>query len=137
MSHGQSMMECCRLLARIVIGLVFAAGLAPTANAQDSRVAVQGKSAAAAVEAESRQPHDAMSGGPASGSGAQTAVSVAVPVGSVTVGAEFAGGEPRYARRLTIRDGMTIVAVSAIPDGGDGPAATGSFARPEAQPASW
>ena len=66
-----------------------------------------GKSAGNGMEAKERQ----------TGQGLRTnsGISLAVPIGSVSVDPKSVGGEPVYVRRATVRDGMTIVEVSTTP----------------------
>lgn len=66
-------------------------------------------------------------------------VAVAVPVGSVTIGPEFVGGERSFVRRVTMKAGVTVVELSATPFLDEGQAADGSgmTANPDALPAPW
>ena len=114
----------------MAIGLAAVVSVVPAASAQDSRVLDHGKSAGTGIEAEERQTHQRP--------GSDTGVSVAVPIGRVSVGPEFEDGEPVYVRRTTVRAGMTIVEVSTTPFMPVLPsneAAPGAV-RPD-QPASW
>ena len=123
---------------QMAIGLAAVVAVVPASFAQAPRAPGPGKPAEARIEAEERQTSDAMSDGPGSGAREPKVVSVAVPIGKVSVGPEFVGGEPIHVRRTTIRAGMTIVEVSTTPflpvPSANGPPAVG---RPEEQPASW
>lgn len=79
---------------RMAIGLAAVAGVVPASSAQDSRVPDPGKSA---------------------GTGGNKGISVAVPMGKVTVGPKSLDGGPVYVRRSTVREGITIVEVSTTP----------------------
>ena len=93
--------------------LCMATGLAvlvsgvPASFAQDSRVPDQGKPAGTGVEAKKRQTHQGLK--------SNSGISLAVPIGRVSVGHESLDGEPIYVRRSTVREGMTIVEVSTTP----------------------
>ena len=95
------------MLGYMAIGLAAVVGVVPASFAQDSRVLDHGKSAGTGIEAEGRQTHQRP--------GSDTGVSVAVPIGRVSVGPEFEDGEPVYVRRTKVREGMTIVEVSTTP----------------------
>ena len=113
--------------------LCMAIGLAvvvvPASFAQDSRVVDQGKSAGTGIEAEERRTHQRP--------GSNTGISLAVPIGRVSVGPEFVDGEPVYVRRTTVRPGMTIVEVSTTPFMPVFPGVDELIGRPDEQPASW
>ena len=47
--------------------------------------------------------------------GGNTGISLAVPIGSVSVDPQTLGGEAIYVRRVTVREGMTVVEVSTTP----------------------
>jgi hypothetical protein len=117
----------------MAIGLAAVVGVVP-AFAQDWRALDQGKSAATGIEAAERQTHQR--------AGSNRGISLAVPIGRVAVGPEFVDGEPIYVRRTTVREGMTIVEVSATPftpvlRSSEGPpGGDQSIARSD-QPASW
>jgi hypothetical protein len=112
----------------MAIGLAALVGLVPASLAHDSRVPDRGKPAGTGVEAGERQ---------AQRPGSNTGISLAVPTGSVSVGPEFVDGEPIYVRRMTVREGMTIVEVSATPFMADLHSSEAPpIARPD-QPASW
>ena len=66
-------------------------------------------------------------------------VALAVPIGSVTIGPEFVGGERSFVRRVTMKAGVTVVELSATPFLDEGQAADGSgmTANPAALPAPW
>ncbi len=49
------------------------------------------------------------------GPGAIAGISLAVPIGRVCVGPEVVDGGPSYVRRITAKEGMAIVEVSATP----------------------
>ena len=92
---------------RMAIGLVLVAAVVPASFAQAPQVVGHGKSAGTAIEAEERQAHQRP--------GSDTGISIAVPIGRLSVGPEFKEGEPIYVRRTTVRAGMTIVEVSTTP----------------------
>ena len=111
----------------MAIGLAAVVSGVPASLAQDSR----GKPAGTGIEAEEDQTHQRL--------GSDTGISLAVPVGRVSVGPEVTNGEPVYVRRTTVREGMTIVEVSTTPfvpvlASNEGP--PGVIARPD-QPAGW
>ena len=115
----------------MAIGVAVFVNVVPAASAQDSRVPDDGKSAASGTEAEERQTQQTP--------GTNTGISLAVPIGRVSVGPQFVDGEPIYVRRTTGREGMTIVEVSTTPfmpvlASNDG--APAAVARPD-QPAGW
>ena len=87
---------CC-----VAIGLAVVVSGVPAAFAQDSRGSDQDKSAG------TRQTRQSP--------GSNKGISVAVPIGRVSVGPKSLDGEPIYVRRMTVRDGMTIVEVSTTP----------------------
>ena len=91
----------------MAIGLAAVVSGVPASFAQDSRVLDHGKPAGTGIEAEERQTHQRP--------GSSTGISLEVPIGRVSVGPEFLDGEPVYARRMTVREGMTIVEVSTTP----------------------
>ena len=104
----------------MAIGLAAVVGAVPASFAKDSRVADHGKPA----------------GRPGSLDG-KAGISLAVPIGRISVDPGAAGGQPVYVRRQTVRDGMTVVEVSTTPFA---PvlASTGAIpsVRPD-QPAGW
>lgn len=106
----------------------------PASFAQESRVLGHGNSAGTRIEAEARQTHHR----PVSNAG----ISLAVPIGRVSVGPEFLNGEPIYVRRTTAGAGMTIVEVSTtpfmpvLPSNEEAPGVHQPIVRPD-QPASW
>jgi hypothetical protein len=115
----------------LAIGLAAVVGGVPASFARDSRVLDNGKSAGTGIEAEERQTHQRP--------GSNTGISLEVPIGRASVDPESLDGEPIYARRTTVREGMTIVEVSTTPfmpvlasNEGVG----GSIGRPD-QPAGW
>ena len=91
----------------MAIGLAAVVSVVPASFAQAPEVPGHGKSAGTGIEAEERQAHQRP--------GSDTGVSVAVPIGRVSVGPEFVDGEPIYVRRIPVRAGMTIVEVSTTP----------------------
>ena len=116
----------------MAIGLAAVVGVVPAAFAQNSRVVDPGKSAGTRIEAEERQKHQ--------GPGSNTGISLAVPIGRISVGPEVIDGEPIYVRRMTVREGMTIVEVSTTPfmpvlASNEGPRGVDKL-RPD-QPAGW
>ncbi len=126
-------------IGRMAVGLAAVVGVVPAALAQAPEVPGPGKPAGTS----------------------DTAVSVAVPIGRVSVGREFADGEPIYVRRTTVRAGMIIVEVSATPfppvapasekppvsrsnggpavlsSGGEPPGVEPSTGKPNDQPTGW
>ena len=109
----------------MAIGL--AVSVVPAAFAKDSRVLERGKPAGTGIIAEEPQRN--------------SGISLAVPIGGVTVGPKSLDGEPIYVRRATVREGMTIVEVSTTPfmpvlASNEGPPGAQSIVRPD-QPASW
>ena len=90
----------------------------PASFAQDSGVLDQGKPA---------------------GTGGKAGISIAVPIGKISVGAESLEGEPIYVRRSTVREGITVVEVSTtpfMPDPSSGQQVAQLVLRPD-QPAGW
>ena len=115
----------------MAIGLAFVVSGVPASFAQDLRVQDQGKSAGTGIKEKERQTHQRL--------GSDTGISLAVPIGRVSVGPESLDGEPIYVRRMTVREGMTIVEVSTTPFmpvllASEEP--PGVIGRPD-QPASW
>ena len=109
----------------------------PASFAQDSRVPDHGRPAGTGVQADMRQSHDKLSGGLRSEPRSHAGVHVAVPIGKVSVGPGLVEGEPSYVRRTMVRDGMTIVEVSATPFMPDLPSTVAELiVRPD-QPAAW
>lgn len=88
------------------IGLAVVFSGVPAAFAQEG-VSDQGKPVGAGAEARKRQTHQGLK--------SNSGISLAVPIGRVSVGHESLDGEPIYVRRSTVREGMTIVEVSATP----------------------
>ena len=107
----------------IAIGLAVPVSVVPASLAH-------GKSAETGTEAKERQTHQR----PESNSG----ISIAEPIGRVSVGPKLLDGEPIYVRRTTVREGMTIVEVSTAPFMPDLPSGqpVGPITRPD-QPAPW
>jgi len=86
--------------------LCIAIGLAVPVNVVPASLA-HGKPAGTGIEAKERQKHQGIE--------SNKGISLAVPIGSVSVDPKSVGGEPVYVRRATVRDGMTIVEVSTTP----------------------
>ena len=78
----------------MTIGLAVVVGDVPASFAQDSRDSDPGEAA---------------------GTTSNKGISLAVPIGTVTVGPRSLDGEPVYTRRSTVREGITIVEVSTTP----------------------
>jgi hypothetical protein len=120
--------------AYLAIGLAAVVCVVPAAFAQDSRVLDHGKSAGTGIETEERKTQQRP--------GSNTGISLAVPIGRVRVGPESLDGEPVYVRRMTVREGMTIVEVSTTPfmpvlrSNEELAGVNESIVRPD-QPASW
>ena len=115
----------------LAIGLAAVVGVVPASFAQESRVLDRCKSAGTGIEADERQAQQR----PRSNRG----IFVVVPIGRVCVGPETVDGEPSYVRRITAKEGMAIVEVSAtpfMPDLRSGEVAAGVIGRPD-QPAGW
>jgi hypothetical protein len=91
----------------MAIGIAVIVGGVPASLAQDSRVLNDGKAAGTGIEAKERQTHQRP--------GSNKSISLAVPIGTVSVGPRSLDGEPVYVRRTTVREGMTIVEVSTTP----------------------
>jgi hypothetical protein len=114
----------------MAIGLAVVVCGVPAAFAQAPRVLVHGKVAGTGIEAAVQTPRS------------NTGISLAVPIGRVSVGPEIVDGEPIHVRRTTVREGMTIVEVSTTPfmpvlhANQDSSAVAGLIGRPD-QPASW
>ena len=87
----------------MAFGLSAVVGGVPATFAQDSRVPDHDKVAGT----EERQTHQTP--------GSKTGISLAVPIGKVTVNPKSLDGEPVYVRRTAVREGMTIVEVSTTP----------------------
>ena len=96
-------------IGHMAIGLAAVVGVVPASFAQDSRVLDHGKSAGTGIEGEEeRQAHQRFR--------SNTGVSLAVPIGRVSVGPDLVGGdEPIYVRRTTVSGGITIVEVATTP----------------------
>ena len=117
------------MTAYMAIGLAVVVSGVPASFAQDSRLPDHGKPAGTGIEVENRQTHQ----GPGS-----KGIFLDVPIGRVWVGPESVEGEPVYVRRMTVREGITIVEVSTTPfmpvlGSNEGPR---GVSRPD-QPASW
>ena len=91
----------------MAIGLAFLVSGVPASFAQGSRVSNQGKPAGTGTEAKERQTLQGLK--------RNSGISLAVPIGRVSVGDESLDGELIYVRRSTVREGMTIVEVSTTP----------------------
>jgi hypothetical protein len=110
----------------IAIGLAAVVGVVPASFAQDWRVL--SKSAGTAIEDKQRQTRQGL----ATNSG----ISVAEPIGSVSLNPELLDGEPIYVRRTTVTAGMTVAEVSTTPFMPVLASNEGTIGRPD-QPASW
>jgi hypothetical protein len=129
-------------IGNIAIGLAVAGAAVPASFAQSARV-LSGKPGTVGIEADERKTPDVLPEGPTPTEQKRAGVSVAVPIGRISVGPEFVVGEPVYVRRTAAHEGMMIVEVSATPlepvlgaseDHTGGRKLTG---RPDEQPASW
>src|SRR5687768_7961778 len=78
----------------MAIGLALVVAVVPASFAQAPKVVGHGKSAGTAIEAEQRQAQQRL--------GSDTGISLAVPIGRVSVGPEVEDGEPIYVRRTTV-----------------------------------
>ena len=96
-----------RIALGMAIGLAAVLGVVPASFARDSRLPDQGKPAGTATEAEEPPAYRQF--------GNNTGVSLAVPIGSVSLGPDPTGGESVYVRRTTSGEGITIVEVSTTP----------------------
>jgi len=90
----------------IVFGLAAVVSGVPASFAQDSEGPDHGKSAGSGNEAE-RQTRQRP--------GSNRGISLAVPIGRVSVDPKSLDGESVYVRRMTVSEGMTIVEVSTTP----------------------
>jgi hypothetical protein len=118
----------------LAIGVAIVAGGVPASFAQDSRVPDPGKPAGTGTEAKERQKHQGLE--------SNKGISLAVPIGKVSVGHGSLSGEPIYVRRSTVREGMTIVEVSTAPfmpvlASNEGPSGGGQLVVRPDQPAGW
>jgi hypothetical protein len=114
----------------MAIGLAFVVSGVPASFAKDSRVQDRGKPAGTRIEAKERQAHQTP--------GSDTGISLAVPIGRISVDPQL-DGEPIYVRRTTVKEGMTIVEVSTtpfVPVLLANEQSAGVLGRPD-QPASW
>jgi hypothetical protein len=116
----------------MAIGLAVVVSGVPASFAQDSRVVDHGKPAGTRIEAKERQAQQRLGRG----------ISLAVPVGRISVGPEVVEGEPIFVRRMTVRDGMTIVEVSTTPfmpvlASNEEPSGGGQLAVRPDRPAGW
>ena len=91
----------------MAIGLAVVVSGVPASFARDSRVSDQGKPAGTGAEAKKRQTHQGLK--------SDSGISLAVPIGRVSVGPKSLDGEPVYVRRTKGKEGMTIVEVSTTP----------------------
>ena len=118
----------------VAIGFAVTFGDVPASFAQDSRVPDPGKPAGTGIEAKERQTHQGLE--------RNKGISLAEPIGKVSVGSKSLDGEPVYVRRSTVREGITIVEVSTTPfmpvlASNDGlPGGSPLTVRPD-QPAGW
>ena len=108
----------------IAIGLAALVGSAHPCLGQAPQALVGNQSAVAKLDAKE----------PQMGSIGKSGVFVAVPTGKAWIGPEVVDGEPRYARRVKVTEGMTMVEVSTAPFA---QLHEGPLARPDKQPASW
>ena len=120
--------------AYMAIALAAVVGGVPASLAQGSQIADRGKLAGTATDAEEGQALQRPGG--------NAGISVAVPIGTVSVGPKAVDGDPIYVRRMTVRDRMTIVEISTTPflpvvRSNEGPGTVqGTIVTPD-QPASW
>ena len=118
----------------LAIGLAIVVSGVPASFAQGSQMVDRGKLAGTATDAVGEQEHQRPGG--------NAGISVAVPIGMVSVGPKSVDGEPIYVRRMTVRDRMTIVEISTtpfmpiLPSNEEARGAQISIARPD-QPAPW
>ncbi|MFL6738308.1 MAG: hypothetical protein ACJ8FC_10915 [Sphingomicrobium sp.] len=140
MSHKRLVTVLRRLwTAHMAIGLALVVGVVPASFAQDPQLLGQGRSGGTGIEPEKQPTHEKTSDGLRSEARHPAGVTVAVPIGSVSVGPELVDGEPIYVRRMKVTDGMTMVEVSTTPFT---PVLSSKerldilIARPD-QPASW
>ena len=108
----------------MAIGLAVVVSGVPASLAQDSQGLDHGKSAGTGQTHQKR--------------GSNRGISVAVPIGGVSVGPKL-DGEPIYVRRTTGKEGMTIVEVSTtpfMPVLASNQQPSGAVLRPD-QPAGW
>jgi hypothetical protein len=120
-----------RTALRMAIGLAVGVSVVPASLAQDSRALDHGKPAGTGTETKGRQTHSSLGRG----------ISLAVPTGRVSVDPQAVAGEPIFVRRLTVRDGMTIVEVSTTPFmpvlASNEPSGGGQLVVRPDQPAGW
>jgi hypothetical protein len=119
---------CMAIVLAVVVGDV------PASFAQDSRVPDPGKPAGTGTEAKAPRMRERLD--------SSKGISLAVPIGKVSVGPEAVHGEPIYIRRSTVREGMTIVEVSTTPfmpvlASNEGPSGGGQLVVKPDQPAGW
>lgn len=108
----------------LALGLAALVSVVPASLAQDP-----GKPAGTRTEAEDLQTHQRP--------GSNAGISLAVPIGRISVDPEFLDGEPSYVRRTTVGAGITIVEVSTTPFMPvSGSNEGGTIGRPD-QPAGW
>ena len=118
------------LCMTMAIGILAVVGVVPVSLAQDAQVADHGKFAGTGVAVEEPQSHQRLGT-------SSTGVFVAEPSGKVWVAPESLEGEPSYARRTTVGQGITVVEVSTTPFM---PVLTGSgglSVNPAELPAPW
>jgi len=113
--------------------LCMAIGLAVHVNVVPASLA-HGKPAGTGTEAKERQTHQGLR--------SNTGISIAEPIGTVSVGPELLAGEPVYVRRTTVREGLTIVEVSTTPfmpvlASNEGRSGGGQLVVRPDQPAGW
>ena len=116
----------------LAFGLAAVVGVVPASFAQDSRVLDHDKPAGTAIESKERQTQQRL--------GSKKGISLAVPIGRILVSPEIGDSEPVYVRRMTVREGMTVVEVSTTPFvpvlASNEEAPGGVKLRPD-QPAGW
>ncbi|MFL6771496.1 MAG: hypothetical protein ACJ8E4_07235, partial [Sphingomicrobium sp.] len=95
MSHKRLVTVLRRLwTAHMAIGLALVVGVVPASFAQDPQLLGQGRSGGTGIEPKKQPTHAETSDGLRSEARHPTGVSVAVPIGSVSVGPELVDGEP-------------------------------------------
>ena len=118
----------------VAVGLAAVLTAVPALHARDSRASDDGKATGTAIQAEQRQTHQSLR--------SNTGISLAVPTGRVWAGPALVEGEPIHVRRMTVREGMTIVEVSTAPfepvlSSNEVPSGGGQSIARSDQPAPW
>jgi hypothetical protein len=121
----------------MAIGLAALVGVVSASLAQAPRGSDRGKSARTGTEADHRKTRDELSDGPGSETEEYSGVFLAVPIGKVSVGPEFVGGGPVFARRTTATKGITVVEISTTPFMADLPGVEISIDGQAELPAPW